>query len=187
MGWLAAGIAIWCVVHLFPSALPVRRRALSERLGNGYRGLFALLILIALVTIVTGWRNAVPTAVYTPPLAGSRIVPVLMLAAFILFIAARAPTNIKRFLRHPQLTSVIVWSVAHLLANGDSRSLALFGGLGLWALLEIVLINRREGAWQKPAPVPLKADAITAVVGIAAFTIILYFHTWLFGVSAVPA
>lgn len=187
MGLLIAGIALWCVVHLFPSVLPAGRLALSKRFGNGYRGLFALLVLTALVIIVVGWRGAVPAAIYSPPLSGSPIVPLLLVVAFILFIAARAPTNIKRFLRHPQLTSVIIWSVAHLLANGDSRSVALFGSLGIWALLEILLINRRDGAWQKPPAVPRRADAITAIVGIAVFAMILYFHEWLFGVSAIAA
>ena len=36
-------------------------------------------------------------------------------------------------MRHPQLTAVIVWAVAHLLVNGDLASIVLFGdhaGLG---------------------------------------------------------
>jgi uncharacterized membrane protein len=181
MSLLITGIMTWCVVHLFPSVAPAARQAVSARMGNAYRGLFALLILLSLALIVVGWRAALPAAVYVPPLYGSPIISVLMLLAFVLFIAARAPTNIRRFLRHPQLTSVIVWAVAHLLANGDSRSLALFGSLGAWAALEIVLINRRDGAWIKPGAFPLKADVIAVLIGTAAFAIILYLHESLFG------
>ncbi len=47
----------------------------------------------------------------------------------------------------------MVWATAHLLLNGDSRSVLLFGWLGIWALLEIVFISRREGEWvKKPVP-----------------------------------
>lgn len=186
MDLLIAGVAVWSVVHLFPSMASKRRNALQEGMGeNAYRGVFALVIIGSIVMMVVGWKSASPAAAYAPPLAGSPIVTALMLVAFVLFISARAPTNIKRFLRHPQLTSVIVWAAAHLLANGDSRSLTLFGTLGVWAVLEILFINRRDGAWQKPAPSPLKADAITVVIAAVAFGIVLYFHGRLFGVAPI--
>jgi len=184
MDLLITGIAVWCIVHLFPSVLPAKREALIARLGeNPYRGLFALIILASLVTIVLGWRAATPVAVFAPPLLGSPIVSVLVYVAFLLFVAARAKTNLKRFLRHPQLTGVIVWSIAHLLANGDSRSLALFGSLGVWAVLEILMINRRDGVWQKPAAMPLKSDIVVILIAAVAFAVIFYFHGALFGVS----
>ena len=63
MSLLIVGIVVWCIVHLFPSIAPTRRQALHARLGNGYRGLFALLILASLVLIVIGWRSAAPSAV----------------------------------------------------------------------------------------------------------------------------
>ena len=44
------------------------------------------------------------------------------------------PNNVKRLLRHPQLTGVALWGIGHLLANGESRSIILFGGLGAWAI-----------------------------------------------------
>ena len=49
--------------------------------------------------------------------------------------------------------------MSHLLANGDGRSIVLFGGLGLWAVVAIVAINRRDGAWQKPEPQPRAAGS----------------------------
>lgn len=186
MSLLITGIVAWCVVHLFPSALPSKREVLIARLGNNaYRGLFALLILGSLVVIVFGWRSATPTAVYAPPLLGSPVVAILMFLAFVLFVAAQARTNIKRLLRHPQLTGVIVWSIAHLLASGDSRSVALFGSLGAWALLEIVLINRRDGAREKPAAAPATADVVVAIIAAVAFAVILHFHELLFGVAPI--
>lgn len=186
MDLLIAGVAVWSVVHLFPSVARKRRDALQDGMGrNAYRGVFALVIVGSIVMMVFGWKAAIPSAIYAPPLAGSPVVTALILIAFILFVSARAPTNIKRFVRHPQLTSVIVWAAAHLLANGDTRSMTLFGTLGVWAILEIVFINRRDGTRDKPAPFRLRADAITVVIAALAFAIVLYFHERLFGVAPI--
>jgi uncharacterized membrane protein len=186
MGLLIAGLVLWSIVHLYPSLASQSRDGLVARLGNNaYRGVFAFLILTALAMIVFGWKSAVPSAVYAPPLPGSPVVSALMLAAFILFVAAQAKTNIKRVLRHPQLTGLVVWAAAHLLANGDSRSIVLFGGLGLWGLLAIILINRRDGDWQKPDAAPLSSDLKVLFISAVAFGVVLYFHQWLFGVTPI--
>lgn len=184
MLWLIAGIVVWSGVHLFPALARPAREALVERLGrNPYRGLFSLLILGALVLIVLGWRSAAPRPVYAPPLAGGPVAAALVFVAFVLFFAARAPTNIKRFIRHPQLTGVLVWAAAHLLSNGSDRALVLFGGLGLWSILEMLACNRRDGRWTRPAPVPAVGDAVVVIIGTVIYAVVLYFHGRLFGVS----
>ena len=184
MALLIFGLLLFTLVHLMPAAFGTLRGSLIARLGeNAYRGIFSLVIVIALVLIVIGWRSATPAAVYSPPLQGGPVTSVLVLLAFILFVAARSGSNIKRVVRHPQMLAVILWSAAHLLANGDSRSLALFGGLGVWAIIEILLCNRRDGAWQKPDRVPAKVDVITALIGGIAFALLGYFHQALFGVA----
>jgi hypothetical protein len=81
---------------------------------------------------------------------------------------------------------VATWAGAHLLANGDSRSLVLFGGLGVWAVLEIILINRRDGAWEKPEPLPLSADVTPLIAAAVAFAVLLFVHPWISGVSGMP-
>jgi uncharacterized membrane protein len=106
-----------------------------------------------------------------------------MLLAFFLFVASGQKTNVERLIRHPQLTSVIIWAGAHLLSRGDSRSLVLFGTLGVWALLEIPLISRRQGAWQRPAPAPLKAELKPLAIAVVVFLVVSALHPYLFGVS----
>lgn len=186
MTLLLAGVALWSVVHLFPSLMPTSRAVLIGKLGNNaYRGLFALSILVGLVLIVVGWRSAELRAVYSPPLYGSLVIPALMLLSFVLFAAANTPNNIKRLIRHPMLTGMIVWSAAHLLANGDSRSIALFAGLGVWALISIITISRRDRVWEKPAAVTVLKDVTTLIASAALFAVVLYFHGFFFGVPAV--
>lgn len=184
---LISGVLVWVVVHLFPSAAQGAKSRLVSRIGEGpYMLIFSLLIASALVLIVLGWRDATPIYIYAPPAWGWMVTTVLMLPALILFFSARLPTNIKRFLRHPQLTGVIVWAIAHLIANGDSRSLILFGGFGVWALVEMLLINRREGAWQRSLPRPLTADLLLVGIGVVAYIVLVLLHPILFGVPVKP-
>jgi len=103
-----------------------------------------------------------------------------------LFGAAHQPTRIKRVVRHPQLTGMLVWSVSHLLSNGDSRSLILFGGLGLWVLIEMLLINRRDGTWQKPhGPTP-SIEARGIVISTVIFFVLVFLHPYFAGISPIP-
>jgi uncharacterized membrane protein len=163
MTLLIAGIALWFVTHLFPAVAPRARDTLIQKLGeNPYKGIFSLLILAALLMIVFGWKSAVPSALYAPG------------------------GHIKRLIRHPQMTGVLFWSAAHLLANGDSRSVSLFGGFALWAVLEIILINRREGPRDDRPAVSISQDLVTIVIGGVVFALVGQFHLQLFGVSVVP-
>jgi uncharacterized membrane protein len=186
MTLLITGLLLWCGVHLSSAVAPALRARLVAGMGlRPYRGGFAFLIITSIVLMVFGWRAVEPVAVYQPPDWGRVAAYVLVLFTFILFVAAKRLTNIKRVLRHPQLTGVMLWSVGHLLANGDSRSLILFTGIGLWALLEVVLINRRAGIWIKPATVPVQKDMITVVIGVVLYLVLLMLHPYLSGTALI--
>ncbi len=183
---LVLGIFLFCLIHLFPAMLPAARDSVQQDLGKDkYRGLYSVLIVGSLVVIVVGWKAATPAAVYQPPLAANALTSLLVLAGLVLFFASQVNGNIKRVVRHPQMTGTILWGGAHLLVNGDSRSVALFGGLVIWAVLEILLINKRDGAWQKPGPAAIKYDLIPLVIGVVVFAAIMHFHATLFGVPAI--
>lgn len=187
MALLFTGILVWSLVHWFPAALPAARTRVAVRIGaSAYRGLFSLAILLSLVLMVIGWRNSPVESWYVPPLLGNPVVPLLVFLAFFLFAAANAPGNTKRLLRHPMLTGTFVWAAAHLLANGDNRSVVLFGGLGLWALVSVLLINRRDGAYTPPPAVPLTRDLMTLAGTAVVFAVVALLHRWLFGVSPFP-
>lgn len=184
---LALGMLLWSIVHLIPALFGGARKKLIARIGeNPYKGLFTVLTLLSLYLIVSGWKASPPEIVYLPPAWGRYLTLLLTLVGFVLLLAPYSHNNFKRLLRHPQLTGVLLWGVGHLFANGESRSLLLFGGMAMWALAEILLINRREGAWQKPEPAPLKNDVVRVVAGLIAFAIMMTAHQWLFGFSPLP-
>lgn len=186
MTMLLTGIALWFVVHSFPAVAPVRRTALQQKLGEkAYRGVFSLVILGALLLIVFGWKSAVPSAVYAPPIAPGILNSVLVLIGLILFFASQMNGHFKRMLRHPQMLGTIFWATAHLLTNGDSRSVALFGAFAVWALFEIIMINRREGPRHESGTASGKFDLIAVIVGGVAFAVLGHFHQSLFGVAPI--
>ena len=184
---LIAGILLWSVTHLFKAKGVDARARLIASLGElPYKGPFALLIVASIVLMVAGWKSTLPTALWNPPAFMRHVTMLLMPIAVILFISARAPTDIKQFIRHPQLTGVKLWAVAHLLTNGEVRSVVLFGGLLAWAVLEVIFINRRDGAWKKPAPVGMAKTVISAVIGLIVTGVIVYAHPWLSGMPLMP-
>jgi len=169
---------------LHPPAAVDFRGKLIERLGeSAYKGLFALDVLLGVVLMVVGWRGTAPSLVYAAPSWGYQAAIPLMLVALLLFAASGVPTNLKRFIRHPQLTGVATWGFAHLLANGDSRSLVLFGGVGVWAIVEMLLLNRRDGAWEKPEPLPLSAELKAVIGGVVGFAVLYFAHPYIAGVA----
>jgi len=181
---LALGVFIWSFIHFIPAVAVDFRKNLIAKLGeNPYKGIFTLFMVLAIYLIISGWKAAIPENIYLPPLWGRHATSLLVLIAFILVIAPYHATNLKRFLRHPQLTGVAVWGIGHLLANGEGRSIVLFGGLAAWAIIEMLLLNRRDGAWVKPDPVAKKKDMILAVAGFTVYVIVAVSHQWLFGFS----
>lgn len=188
MIWLWLGVIVWSGVHALPSLAPGMRTSLIERVGpGGYKGAFALAIFASILLMVLGWRSAAADIVYEPPAWGAHLAMLLMLIAFLLFAFSHGKSNLKRFIRHPQLTAMVVWAIAHLLANGDSRSVVLFGVLGVWAMIEMVLLNRRDGAYEPPAPRPLAAEIKPVVIGVVIYTVFILLHPYLFGVSPIGA
>ena len=188
MTLLITGVVLWSVAHLIHALAPGLRQSLLDRFGEKpFKGLVALAIVAALVLIVMGWKAAPPASIedflYAPPTWGRHVTALLVLIAFILFGASHGRNNIQRIVRHPQLTAVIIWGVGHLLANGETRSVILFGGMTIWAVLEIILINRREGRRTVPEAAPLRKDAIAVVAGLVVYAVFAGAHQWLFGVS----
>ena len=184
---LCLGLALWMSVHFIPSLAPAWRAQKVEKMGLGpWKGLFSVLIVTSLVLIILGWRGTPPEILYPPPAWGRHAAMTLMVVALLLFFAGRLPTNLKRVLRHPQLTGVTLWALAHLLANGEVRSLVLFIGIGAWALLEMVVINRRVGPWVRPQPVPAVRDVVLASVALVIYGLLLYLHKYVAGISLLP-
>ena len=154
------GLALWTAAHLFKRLAPARRAAM----GDAAKGLVTAGALGGIVLMVIGYRGAEQIDLWSPPAFLTHVNNLLMLLAVYLFAASGMKTRITSVIRHPQLTAVKTWAVAHLLVNGDAASVVLFGGMLVWAIVEVIVINRSDPRPAPPPPAPLGKE-IGAVVG----------------------
>ncbi len=172
---LIIGVVLWIAPHFFKRLLPDMRVSL----GDKGKGIVALLLLVSLVLMVIGYRSAEFKTVYTP-LAGMRhFNNLLMLVSMFLLGAGKVNGRVASMIRHPMLWGAVVWAVAHLLVNGDSASIVLFGGMLFWALVQMMLINRAESGWDRPKPGPWAKDAKNLIIALVVYGIAVGIHIWL--------
>lgn len=172
MTLILLGLILWSGSHLWKRIAPDSR----EAAGPKGRMVVAILSLLGIVCMVIGYRAADGTVYWGRSPAMTGINNLLMLLAFYLFAASGKGTRITKAIRHPQLTAVCVWSVAHLLVNGDTPSFLLFGGMLVWALAEMQLINKAEGprgAYHAP---PVKSEVIAIVATVVVFAVVAGIH-----------
>jgi uncharacterized membrane protein len=184
MTFLAFGVLLFAFVHFIPSLAPSVKASALQKIGeNGYKGVFSLLLLISIALIIFGWRSAEPSQIYYPPIGLHKIALGLVALAFLLMVVSSRNSRIRLYIRHPQLTGVAIWGGSHLLLNGSSRDIVLFGGIALWAVVEILAINKREGVWIKASPPSWGAEAITVLIAAVVIGAVIFIHPWLSGVS----
>ena len=174
MALLIAGVLLWGAAHFFKRAAPDAR----ARLGDGGKGLVALLLVASVAMMWFGYRWAPYVPVWYPPEWLKHVNNLLMVFAFYLFGVGAAKGTLAARIRHPQLTAVKVWAVAHLLVNGDVKSFVLFGGLLVWAVAEVVVINRAQH-WDRPAQVSVAGDVKALAIGLVLMAVVLAIHVWL--------
>ena len=186
MWLLILGVVLFGATHLIPSVMPGIKTGLIARLDeNRYKGLFSLTLLISIVCIVFGWRGAAVTYIYQPDPAFRHLALGLIVVAFLLMVAASRQTRLKRIVRHPQLTGVLLWASAHLLLNGDNRSLVLFGALAAWSFIEMMAINRRDGAWVKSDVPAWSSEFVTAAITCVVVAVLIALHPYFAGMPVV--
>lgn len=172
---ITAGLLLWSAAHFWKRLAPDHRAGFGEK----GKGIVAFASIAAIVLMVIGYRGADGTFHWGRSTALVGINNLLMLFAFYLFATSGAKTRITKMIRHPQLTAVVVWCVAHLLVNGDTPSFLLFGGLGVWAIAEMILINRAEGPRGPYHSVPIKKEVTAVIATLVVFSVVSAVHIWL--------
>lgn len=185
---LILGLIVFFSIHSVRMAAGgFRERQMAVSPGR-WKAIYALFSAIGLGLIIWGWISyrAHASELYQPPSWGRYAAMALVWVAFVLAAAAYmpAPGRIKVLLKHPFLTAVIVWSAAHLLANGDLASVSLFGSFLIYGVVNrIAVIPRGDPA---PVLVQPRNDLIALLAGTLLYAIFVFWlHGWLFGVPLV--
>jgi len=172
---LLAGLILWSAVHFWKRAAPGHRAGFGEK----GKGIVTAGIAVSILLMIFGYRMADGAVFWGRSPAMTGINNLLMVFAFYLFASSGAKTRITKMIRHPQLSAVVVWAVAHLLVNGDTPSFVLFGGLAIWALAEMVVINRAEGPRGAYHAVPIKKEVTAVIATVVVTAIVSAIHIWL--------
>lgn len=180
---LILGLVLFLGVHSVRIVADGWRTQTIAQRGEGFwKGAYSLLSIVGLGLIIWGYGLArqQPVVLWVPPAATRHVAALLMLASFVLLVAAYVPRNgIKARLHHPMVLGVKVWALAHLLCNGTLADVVLFGAFLAWAALSFRAARARDRAAQTAYPVgSTAATAATVVVGLLAGGV---FALWLHG------
>ena len=176
MTLLYIGLVLWIAAHLFKRVAPAAR----AKLGDKGKGPVAIVLLISVVLMIIGYRAAEVDNVYTPMAGMGHVNNALMLVSLFFFGIGGTKGVLYPKIRHPMLWGTVIWAVAHLLVNGDCASVVLFGGIGAWALVSMLLINAANGPWTPPTGGRgIKGDAMNLVGTLVLYGIAVGIHIWL--------
>ncbi len=185
MTLLIIGLIAFLGIHALPRMTTTRAAIVARWTEKTYKKAFALVSLAGLILIVVGYALADPgPRLFAPSASAIKIAPYAMVLVFILLAAANMRGHTRHLLKHPMLLAIILWSVVHLLANGDMRGTVLFGGFLAYALVDLTSTMGR-GTVKVMVP-NVRFDVIAVVAGVVVALVVMTFHRLLFGVKVAP-
>lgn len=188
MSALVAGLVVFLGVHSIGVLAPRWRGAAIARIGpNRWKLAFSAVSIAGFVLLVWGYgvARADAVALWMPPPWTRHVTAALVVLAFVLVVAAYVPdTYFKSALGHPMTAGIGLWAFAHLLSNGGSQDVVLFGAFLAWAIVVFATRRRRDRAAGVVYPPGRAARSVAAVIaGVAAALVFaLFLHGPLIGV-----
>jgi len=187
MAIFAFGLFVFFGSHLWTALARGQRERLIAKIGaRAYRGLYSLAALAGFALIIIGWRDADASLVYTPPAFMKHLTYLFAFIALVLLASAYLPKGkIGASAKHPMLGAVKFWAFGHLLSNGEVRSIMLFGAFLAFAVIDRIVVKKRN----EPTPVsgPVRNDILVVAAGFAAWAAIYFFaHPYIAGVALRP-
>ncbi len=190
MTLLLIGLVAFLGVHSIRVFAPGLRAGLIESLGKGaWMGLYSVASVATLALLAYGFHQARLESgepLYTAPAWMVHVTVTLMLIALILAVSSVLPAGyIATKTRHPLITAVKVWALAHLLVNGEAYAVITFVAFLAWAVVLRIAVKRRARAGEvtERSFVSWIWDLASVVIGLGlAIALIKGLHLWLIGV-----
>jgi uncharacterized membrane protein len=222
---LALAATAFAAIHLGISGTRLRD-VLVARFGlPAYMIGFSAASVAVLVWLISAYKAAPYLPTWGNPEVFKPVAIILMLPAFLLVViglttpnptavaqeafALKEPQGIVAITRHPFLMGAAVWSIVHLIANGDVASLLFFGSMAVvsmagpasidakrrrslgpevWdafaaktSIVPFKAILERRSAWR-----PVSLGWWRPATGAAAYALMLGGHAHIIGVSPFP-
>jgi uncharacterized membrane protein len=222
---LALAAAAFAVIHLGISGTRLRDLLVARFGQAAYMIAFSVASVAVLSWLIIAYKAAPYLPTWGNPDAFRPVAIILMLPAFLLVViglatpnptavaqeslAFKQPQGIVCITRHPFLMGVAIWSLIHLIANGDVASLLFFGALAVVSLAGPASIDKKRrrslgpDVWDafaaKTSILPFKAilegrapwklrslGLWRPAAGVAAYALMLGGHAHIIGVSPFP-
>jgi uncharacterized membrane protein len=217
---LVLTLTIFIVSHTAISRSFLRTPLLAA-LGPGWYGaLHGIISILGMAAIFWGFWQA-PYIGLWPPYPALQALPAMVMPLACILAAAGLVTpgaglqgdrlpegdnpapGILSITRHPLPWALILWSLAHLVANGDVAGVALFGIFLIFSAFAPPLVDRRrrrcgEEAWQRfamasptipfsgPGPIDWKGIGWKPVLlGLVIYALLLHLHPIVIGIDAI--
>jgi uncharacterized membrane protein len=188
---LILGLVLFIGSHSVSIFAPGWRDRMVARMGEGpWKGIYSLVAIAGVVLIVMGYGEARHDVaiLYHPAPWLRHVSMLLMLFVFPLLLATYLPGRIKATLKHPMLVATKTWAFAHLLVNGTSADVLLFGSILAWAVVDRISLKRRTPRPIHTLPATKLNDVIAIVGGLAIYAaFVLWWHGSLMGVPLMPS
>ncbi len=188
MIYLILGLLLFLGTHSVRIVADGWRTRTRDRLGaSRWRALYTLLSLLGFVLIAWGFGQArqAPVQLWSPPIRLRHLALLLTLLSFVLLAAAYVPGNrIRARVHHPMTLAVMLWALAHLLANGNLANVLLFGTFLIWSVLVFLAAKKRDAHHgTRYSQGTTGATGITVALGVALWmATTLWLHGLLIGV-----
>jgi uncharacterized membrane protein len=189
MAALVLGLVLFLGAHSTRIFAESGRAKAIARLGEGpWKGIYSLLSLAGFALILWGFGQARSSAalLWTPPVWARHTTILIMLVSLILIGAyVFKRSHIAVAAHHPMVWGVALWAAGHLIANGSTADLLLFGAFLVWAVADLVSAYGRDASNSVVYPAPAWGATIGAIVlGVILWIALLGgLHLWLFGAS----
>ncbi len=161
--WLAVLAVLFVAQHLGVTSTGLRDRLVGALGEKAYVAIYAVVSILLLVLLIRAYNAATPTVLLWPTGELLRLVALVFMPLALLLVIGgvmtRNPTTVgvvldsgsevpvsgvMKITRHPVQCGILIWSLCHLLANGDLPSLLFFGAFALISGFGMVLIDRRK-------------------------------------------
>ena len=177
MIWLILGLILFFGAHVQKRIFTSLRSKLIDIIGeNVQRGIVALTSSVGLILVILGYKLSDTIYLYDLGPWGLFLNNIAMMFSIGFLWLGHSKSRFRRYIRHPMLISVICWSVSHLLANGHLKAVTLFSGFAVWALIEILLINRAVINFKPFTEGSLKGDIKFFILSIIAYLALSLIH-----------
>jgi uncharacterized membrane protein len=167
---LGLAALVWIGVHVGIAGTRLRDAFVARLGAGGFRIAFSLASFASIYFLIEAWKAAETTPLWFAPGWLRWVLALVMLPAFVLFVASVAKPNptavggearlgaeargIQRITRHPMLWSFALWAAVHIVGNGDTAALVFFGAFLVTALagmpsIDAKLAHRAPADWAR--------------------------------------